>query len=249
MKNISDFRRLEAVTPTQDDETWHQLHLSLREQFPNPHRNGCPGLVVLERLARKSMRLNEAEAWLDHFSQCSPCFCDLEALQLRYRNRRKLTWVFAATAAIVLCSSWAFWVIYSHEKAINPRTRVDRPGSTFTHIQQAQPPLVSVHLEDVSANRDSGKESGTNLQHLPRGPISLSIYLPPGSDGGTYEVQFLRKRTDSAPLARFEGTVQVENGTPVLHTTPDLSGLEPGNYILAFRLVGGWWRYCRIAIS
>lgn len=244
MTNIFDSRRPAVVKATQDDEIWHQLRQSLREQYPNPQRNGCPGIGVLKRLARGSMALGEADAWLDHFSQCSPCFRDFGELQLRDRNRRKLTWTFAATAAI---ASLALWLTYIHETEINAKARVDKPGSTFAHVQ-TQPVRVSLHLEDVSANRDTGNESEANLQRLPRGRISLSIYLPPGSESGTYEVEFLRKRTDSAPLARFEGIVQVENGAAVLLTSPDLSGLEPGNYVLAFHLAGGWRRYSRIAI-
>lgn len=247
MTKIFDFARPKAVTSTQDDEIWRQLRQSLHEQFPNPQRDGCPGMGVLKRLAQGAMPLDEAEAWLDHFSQCSPCFRDFGKLQLQAKHRRKMVWSFAATAAIALCSSLALWLTYGHEKEINAKTR--RPGSTLAQIQQTQPPLVSLHLEDVSANRDTDNDTEANLQRLPRGPISLSIYLPPGSEGGTYEIAFLHKRTDSAPLARFKGIVQLENGAAVLRTTPDTSALEPGDYVLAFRPAGGWWRYSRITIA
>ena len=249
MSKLFDFKRPKAVTPTQDDEIWGQLRQSLREQFPNPQRNGCPRIEVLKRLAQGGTSLNEAEEWLDHFSQCSPCFRDFEELQLREKNRRKVIWAFAATAAIALSSSLALWLIYNHEKAMNAKAHVDSTGSRVAHVQQVRPPTVSLHLEDVSTNRGADSESAASVPRLPRGLISLFIYLPAGSEAGTYEIEILRQHTNSAALAKFEGIVQVENSAAVLRATPDLSGLEPGNYVLAFRPLGGWWRYSGVAIS
>jgi len=190
------------------------------------------------------MRLEEAEVWLDHFSRCSPCFREFERLQSQTTQRRKLIWRGAAAAAVIaLGSALALRLTSGHNKESNTKTR------TLAQIRPTQQLPVALHFEDVSSSRETDEAPEGSLQRLPNRPISLSIYLPPGSETGNYEIAFLRTRSDATPLTKFEGTAQVENGAAVLRTALDLSSFQSGTYVLRFRSAGGRWRYFRVAIS
>lgn len=198
-------------------------------------------------LAQARLPLEKAEAWLEHFSRCSPCFRDFEQFQLQIRRRRRLFWQLTAAAAVVLSSSLMSWVIYSHQKAVRARSYSPAPISPLAQQHPALPLPATLHLEDILTSRDPEAPASTP-PHLPLALMALSIYLPPGSEAGSYEIQVLPRQTGSLPVARFSGVSEIESGAAVLRSTPDLSKLEPGIYILAFRPTKGSWRYSRVSI-
>ncbi len=219
---------------------WTEVRQALREQYPNPQRTGCPEPAMLERLARRKMPFEEAEAWFDHFSRCSACFCDFEGLHSQVQQKRKLLWGGAAAVAVIaFCSTLALWLTSGHGK--------DRDTNDHT-LAQVRPVPVALHFEDASSSRTTETEAETSFQHLPNKAVSLSVYLPPGSESGKYEIAMLRSRGDSAPQAKFEGKAEMEGGISVLHTSPDLSDFQPGTYVLAFRPGEGRWRYFQIIV-
>lgn len=60
---------------------------ALREDHPNPNREGCPGRAVLEQLATFSTDDSPFDpAVLQHVAECFPCFNELR--QLRSEKRR-----------------------------------------------------------------------------------------------------------------------------------------------------------------
>jgi hypothetical protein len=89
------------------------------------------------------------------------------------------------------------------------------------------------------------------LQRLPRkSHISLSIYLPLGSDEGQYEIRLLRKATQlNQPVRTYEGTATIQGGLTVLPIVADLSALQPATYVIAFRRRNESWRFGIVALE
>ena len=77
----------------------------------------------------------------------------------------------------------------------------------------------------------------------------LLIYLPFGSDEGSYTVELLRNEQASTPLATFTGTAQIHDGLTVLKVSPDLSGFSPGTYVLSASREGGPVWKCRFVLK
>jgi len=80
----------------------------LREQFPNLQRSGCPGRDILQKLASHRMPLSEAQAWLDHLGNCSPCFLDFEQFHLEFQRLRRIKIIAAilVVAVALLVTAW-----------------------------------------------------------------------------------------------------------------------------------------------
>lgn len=70
--------------------------------------------------------------------------------------------------------------------------------------------------------------------------LDLTIFLPVGSDGGSYELQVI----DSALRSRCstQGEARIENVVTTLRARVDLRGLASGDYKLAIRRHGQDWR-------
>jgi hypothetical protein len=229
-------QKAKVLISAPDKATWSALRQGLREQFPNPQRTGCPKSDVLKRLAQGRMKLDEAEVWLDHFSRCSPCFCDFEELRSHTKRRRQFIWGGATAAVIIVGAILGQWMTgWRHRESPS--------------IQTAQTLQISLHFENVTSQRDPEFEPDTSLQQLPRKTISLSIYLPAGSEAGNYEIAIFSMRVAGVPLTTFAGKAEIESGRAVLRTTADLANLEPGARVLALRLPGGRWRYFPVVVS
>ena len=60
---------------------------SLRSNFPNPERHGCPGCEALQAIARRHLEFPSADDIVDHIATCSPCFLEYSAHRRRHRPR------------------------------------------------------------------------------------------------------------------------------------------------------------------
>ena len=76
----------------------------LSKEFPNPERIGCPSRDLLKALAARQLSLTEAEPWMDHFAQCTPCFRDYSELRRLVERRRKLSYLGVAAVVILACA-------------------------------------------------------------------------------------------------------------------------------------------------
>ncbi|MGZ3610026.1 MAG: hypothetical protein ACXVBU_08175 [Ktedonobacteraceae bacterium] len=247
---LSKFRPKAQRTqaPRKGDGVWEELQQSLRDQFPNLQRHGCPGPKILESIARGQMPLSQAERWLDHLGHCSPCFHDFDAIRVRRSRYRRLTWGTAAAAIIIiLCSAPMLRVLHNKYSSVRAGLHPADSAPTSPQTSIAQPLLATLNLEDSSITRGPASDSG--LQRLARAQLLISIYLPPGSAPGNYEFQFLVNPTDSQPLVSVRGTANIVNGRTVLRLATDLSHFEPGEYVIAFRRVGAGWVYSSVEIS
>lgn len=191
------------------------------------------------------MGLTEAQSWLGHLSQCSPCFRDFEHFQLRASRQRRVLWVLTA-ASVIICASGTLWFKHRGEKGT--QVHDTGPVPTAAKIPPVQLTSLSLVLEDSETTRGTENAQLDHLQHLPRQRISLSIYLPHGSEPGQYELELFADLSGSFPVARYQEHASFEKDVCLLHLDTDFSAFKPGTYVLRFRRAGTPWRYSRVAI-
>ncbi len=238
----------------------HVLQEAILRNYPNPERKGCPGAPVLKEVAGQRLPF-EHQHW-EHISHCSPCYREFlefrnEVLERRARERRRSRALVAAAVAVVIVVA-VYWSA-RNRVLVNPAPQVTEqpptPAPAPSPPPQTEPPILTavLNLESESTTR-TVPQPGTppavgELQRVPRGRLSLSIYLPLGSQPGSYEIHLLNNQSDSTPLATFSGTAEIENGLTVLRISPDFSQQETGTYIIAIRHEKESWRYYRVALS
>jgi hypothetical protein len=223
------------------DELKRVLQEAVLRNYPNPDRVGCPGSQVLKEVANRRLPFEDSH-W-DHIYHCSPCYREFLDFRREFRRKRiinrGLTWSTIAAAAVIVAFVFAWWLPQHNRKTPSP------PSQASVLQQRA---MAVLNLEYTSPNRGAGKKPNAELQHLPRIPLALSIYLPLGSEPGQYEIE-LRKENDPAPLAKYSAIAHLENGLTVLKIAPDLSKFPPGTYVLAFRHDREAWRVRHFTLS
>lgn len=249
---------------TPGEPTPEQLKRVLQEailrNYPNPERKGCPGTRILKEAA--GQRLPFQHPHWEHISHCSPCYREFlefrnDVLNRRSAERRRSRALVVALVGLLVAGAAVHWTTRSRAP-IKPVPEVVRQPSAPAPVppptEQSSPTVTAVlNLESESTTR-SVPEPGAppvvgELQRVPRGRLALSIYLPLGSQPGSYEIHLLKKQSDSTPLATFSGTAKIENGLTVLRISPDFSNQEVGTYIIAIRHETESWRYYRVALS
>ena len=71
-----------------DFQIENECDLLFGRAHPNPTRAGCPPASLLMRLARRELPIDDPS--YDHLGQCSPCYCEVRALQQAAGERREL---------------------------------------------------------------------------------------------------------------------------------------------------------------
>jgi len=77
----------------------------------------------------------------------------------------------------------------------------------------------------------------------------LKIELPFASDDGQYQVQIRTGQSDETVLKSWDGVATIKHGYTLLEVNADLSGLAPGQYILAYRHADASWRLVSLHIE
>jgi len=237
------------------------LQEALLRNYPNPDRTGCRGSSVLREMAEREFP-HEHPFWDEHVSHCSPCYREFldfrnRVLALESRKRRSMNVMLAAVVVLIVAAGSIVLLLRQPQgapsKANNvtpqqpatPQTPSPSPGTQSTVLTA----VLNLESESITRSPSGTPNVAGEVQRIPRGRLSLSIYLPLGSEVGQYEVQLLKNPTDQPPLTTSAGTAQIENGLTILRITPDLSPFEPGTYILAIRRGTGSWRYYRFVLS
>jgi hypothetical protein len=242
------------------EELKHVLQEAILRNYPNPERKGCPGAPILKEVAGQKLPF-EHQRW-EHISHCSPCYREFlefrnEVLQRRAHEKRRSRVLLAGAAGLFVIVAIAYWTA-RNRPPLNPSPQVvEQPAVSppAPPPPQPEPPIVTavLNLESESTTRTLPQPGIPavvgELQRVPRGRLALSIYLPLGSQPGSYEIHLLKTQSDSTPLATFSGTAKIENGLTVLRISPDFSSQVPGTYIIAIRHEKESWRYYRVALS
>jgi hypothetical protein len=196
------------------------LGCGLLKDFPNPERSGCPGPGVLQRIASRTMPLDEAGKWLDHLGSCSPCYADFSEFK-RVRELRQRRTLLAIAASILVAASIGGWfLLQKHNEALVAQTAVvdlrDRSLPRGTQPNPDQPPLV-----------------------VSRAARHWNIYLPLGSSEGSYEVRIV---TEGGGLV-METTVEakLESGIASLPVDLNLSLVRSARCNVEIRRNAGDW--------
>ncbi len=230
----------------------------LLSDFPNPDRLGCPGKELLRTLASRSQSLPLADRnrYLDHMTCCSPCFSEFSAFVDQARYRKRLA-VVGLCAVLLLTLGLTAWLTISQwkskpvdpithkppsteperkpqeQKAPEPEPQQQRPEIA---IQQPQPKIyrdVILDVRDQSVARGETPKLERKYPTIPRGLLSLSIYLPFGSEPGKYHLTIYKD--PARPLLSTSGDARIRQGITIVRIKVDTSQMERGAYVLESR--------------
>jgi hypothetical protein len=209
-----------------------RLREALRRTFlhgyPNPERRGCPGSDILNAIASGKLTLEEAEPWINHLSSCSPCTREFSELRKGHQRRRILQ-VSGAAAGVLLAAAIAAWFLV--RSSLGP----------------AQLRPVTVDLSGWAILRGSEGSPPNPPLRLAKGYLDMTLYLPAGSEPGTYDVQLVRE--PGQPIWSAQREAKLENYKATLRVQVDLRHFSPGLYLLAFRRQDRSWTYIPLVLK
>lgn len=210
---------------------------SLRSDFPNQERHGCPGSEALQAIAGRHLDFPEADDVVDHIATCSPCFHEYSAHRRHYRLRLVGGTAICCVAIILLTA--LFWPFAT-------------PMRSRNQIVAQQPPTAlkaDLDFRTRTVERSDRRQSPNEpiAPHLRRALLDLSIKLPIGVENGLYSVQFRTQAGQS--VLNSTGTAAWDGAAETLATAVDLRNLAPGEYILAIRRATSAWRVYPVVLD
>ena len=221
----------------------------LRTGFPNPERTGCPPQEGLQSVARKERGSVESQNILEHLTCCSECFTEYEGLLRKERVSKSLR-ILALCASLLITVGLAVWFYaFRGESGLQPPKPVivqkePPPQAPPTPFQVA---LVDLRNRSPVRGEQGSPSDSTVVASLPTRRLDLSVYLPIGSEEGQYEIQILREA--ETPLVALSGSATLKDHNVVLRLRTDLTGLDPGRYLLGLRKGNFRWTYYPIAVA
>ena len=206
---MSQMSRLDQTK--RDEQLVQQAFL---DAFPNPDRLGCPGDQVIRAIAQKKIQSDDAVR--RHMRRCSNCSQDLLTFREQWRALRIRRFTLMAAAATLLI---VFGLL------------------AYTRPWQEHQETAMLTFVEGGSNR--GTESDAKEQSLPKLTRHLSLLLPLDSEQGPYELEIREGTNPEHPLLSYPAAAKQEpNGSIVLRSDIDLSALQPGHYVLAWRRRG-----------
>jgi len=217
-----------VLSKNEEKQLRQALSRTFLEGYPNPGRVGCPGSAILRAIASGKLTLEEAEPWIHHLSSCSPC--TREFWELRKSHRRRRAWRFAGIAAsVVLAAGILAWFVL--KVSFGP-TRLEP---------------VTVDLTAWATVRGPENNPPNPPVQLQRGYLSMTVYLPLGSEPGTYDIEIVRGSGQPTWSAQREAKIEYSKTT--LRVQVDLRHFAPGSYSLAFRRQDQSWTYIPLVLK
>ena len=198
---------------------------SALNDYPNPERIGCPGGAFLRQLATNRKSIPITDARLDHVVHCSPCFQEFSAFkdqaskvpEKEHPQRFLRLLPYAAAAAVLLIPT--AWLMRDH--------------GVFTPMGYGSARGRAMMMNFAVASIDRGATENSSVpaavQEYPREPLTLSIGLPRGSEGGSYQFE-LRRPIDGVVVVRGSGTATISKGLTTFSLWLDLSKIPAGTY-------------------
>jgi len=206
-----------------------------RKDHPNPERAGCPSPETLKALAQRQIPLYETEVIVDHIGTCSPCFTQYWDYRRGHKRRKSVTVLLvclAITALAGILVSRVGWQLRPQSKGERRQIAKDFP----TPLVYRQ---LVLDLRGWSPSRSDQPAGPRPELRLPREPIQLSIYLPIGSEDGTYDVQL--RLSQQPPLVETRGEARLRNHIEMLDVRVDTSRIASGRYLLRLRILPTDW--------
>ena len=216
------------LSKTEEKQLRQALSRTFLDGFPNPDRRGCPGSDILKVIASGKLTLEEAEPWIHHFSSCSPCTREFSEFRKAFQRRRVQRFA-AIAAAILLVVSVLTWVFLRRSS------------------EPARFEIASLDLTGRGVMRGPEENPQNPPLQLSNGHLDLTVYLPLGSEPGTYDIQVVREPGE--PLWSAQGEAKIVNYKSTLHVRADLSHLKPGLYLLAIRPKRWDWTYYPLVLK
>jgi hypothetical protein len=197
--------------------------------FPNPNREGCPPQDLIEALARGKASLAQHRDFILHMSRCSPCYNDFD--RFRKVAQREMRIKLLAAAAVIAIFCVAAWLLV--------RARRGAPHEYAAAFD------MSTQLMFRGFGGSRAQSKGPMV--LRRGIADLTLYLPPGSRTGPYEVGVLTE--SERVLITVPGSAAVNGTKPALTARLDVSRLSPGHYLLGIRPPGADWSLSPLVVK
>jgi hypothetical protein len=191
--------------------------------FPNPDRKGCPDSETMKAVAAGKLSIEEEDRWIDHFTSCSPCTREFGAFRKEFKRRQRMKTL--ATAAVIAIICVAAWLVV--------RARRGAPHEYAAAVD------LGTHLMFRGLGRGGTQNKGPII--LQRGIADLTLYLPPGSRTGPYEVGVLTESEKVLITGPGTAAAAVKGNKPALTARLDVSRLNPGHYLLGIRPPGAPW--------
>jgi len=210
---------------------------------PNPERKGCPDPSTLRSLSFHKPTKDAMEVTL-HLGRCSDCFRDALSYSQEFKECRRRLWLGVGTAAAVALVAGALYFGIKGFNFSRPPERIANvpanvvpvpvqpaPAPSITQMARAGTPLPVVDYRVVAPTR--GVATNTvepKALTLKREHLRLRIYLPLGSEEGTYEVR-LHRASDRREVVKYKRTGDKTNSY-ILSIEDDFSKFAAGSYLI-----------------
>ena len=233
---------------TDDDVFGDDLDDVLGRANPNPDRIGCPPRETLIELARRARPMDDPA--YQHLLKCSPCYCDVRAMQTQSATGPRpprvgpAAWMALAAAMILAILGGVLW--QRTNRTSDPQSPVvtrNEPPAVSVPSSTPSTPKVQTELDLRKFSVFRSGESQARPEEvvtLPAKLIDLTLLLPVGSEPGAYEVQLLDSNLKS--IASGRGTGDVRNFVTTVRVTLDLTAAPRGAHQLAVRRGDDQWR-------
>jgi hypothetical protein len=223
MEENSPYR---SLSRRQEKNLLKAAELAARTEFQCPERIGCPDSRTLSLLARRDSSLEPSPDLIDHIATCSPCFIEYSRIRAAHRLRVRVSYAFISVAVVVV-------LLVIGRSLYGP---FGQPAISQKETARSLEPLkeLVVDLRMWGTFRsDAETQRGRGPLRFPRTRLSLSIYLPVGSEEGTYDVALVDSSERS--LREATGEARLRNFVQVLPVELNLSDVSAGLYELRIR--------------
>jgi hypothetical protein len=177
---------------------------------------------------------------IEHLGFCSPCYTEFSALRRQVVIRHRIQFAaMAACIAVVLSIGLWHWLGHRHS--------IGGGGQTTRREEVGSYQAYRLDLRNRAVLRGQAPTRDEHPIELPRQRLSLSIYLPLGSEAGGYEFQIARE--PGKPAVSAEGVAGLHEGIATLNLNVNLESLPADFYLAGIRRVGLSWRYYPVVIK
>lgn len=204
-----------------------------RTEFQCPERSGCPGNQTLRLLALRDSSLQPEPDLIDHVATCSPCFIEYSRIRAAHQFRVRVSYAFISVAIVVGLV------------AIGRTLHVPFGRLSISQKEASPPPkpredlVVDLRMWGAFRSGAPGSQPMQGPLRFPRARLSLSIYLPVGSEEGAYDAALVDSSERS--LRQATGEARLRNFVQILPIKLDLSDVPPGLYELRIRRTAMPW--------